>query len=303
MKFKKIVVLALLLGVFVSIRSSAQACSAFVVADPFDRKTSHGIDGLTAGDFEARIGGNSLSIVSIAQRFNSRLMVLVDVSGASEDPSLGELVNGIATQARQAPAGRAVAFGVFAEHAVFTKGFSASPAQRSTEIDQVIAGSRSLGARSALFDSLHEAISTFRGSQPGDAILIVSDGVDNQSKRNGNDLGKELVHSGIRLLQVFRPRSRPVANDFRQVAREAGYDLRILISKTGGSYTGFRNEQFFDFAWAGYLLEIKVPSSLDKPKDWKLTLRGDAAKAHKDALIYYPWQLACPQAPATAAGP
>ena len=56
----------------------AQTCTTYVVVDPFDGKTRHGIDGLKAEDFEARMGSASLPVVSATQSFNNRVLVLVE---------------------------------------------------------------------------------------------------------------------------------------------------------------------------------------------------------------------------------
>ena len=42
----------------------AQTCTTYVVVDPFDGKTRHGIDGLKAEDFEARSFGVASSACS-----------------------------------------------------------------------------------------------------------------------------------------------------------------------------------------------------------------------------------------------
>lgn len=73
--------------------------------------------------------------------------------------------------------------------------------------------------------------------------------------------------------------------------REEIFTLHRLATITGGAYTHGLNPDMIDFVRAGYLLGIKAPAGLEKPKSWKLQLRGDAAKTHKDALIYQPYSL------------
>jgi hypothetical protein len=269
--------------------------------DPFDSKTTKGIDGLRAEDFEAKLDHTSVPIVSVTQRFNGRLLLLLEISGTAEDPTLADRANQLANLAAQAPTGRSVAFGVFAERAIFMKGFSSDPQERRSSINEIMAQSKSLGKQTAVYDALHDALTLFGPHQPGDTILLISDGFDNHSKRNGGDMEKEFLARGTRLLVMMRPRASMVPEPGQQfrwkpdaemgVRTSAGRsDLARLSGRTGGAYTGF-NPHFFEFAWAGYMVGITAPANLEKPKEWNLRLHGAAAKAHPDALIYQPWEL------------
>jgi hypothetical protein len=281
----------------------AQNCTVYVVVDPFNTKTSHGIDGLTSESFQALMGKTFLPVVSASQAFNNRVLVLAETSGSAGNKDVDALVRGIAAKARSAPAGRPIAFGAFAEEAVISKEFLTDPQKRSSSIDEVLAQAARLpGKYASLFDTLHQAIAVFGPHQPGDTILLLTDGHDNKSKRNLNDMEKEFAVSGTRLLVVVRPKFTPtgVFGDFRQHAREENLSLKILSSSTGGAYTGFRNDSFLEFAWAGYLLGIQVPATLDKPKEWKLQIKDSTGKIDKDAFLYSPWKLT-PCGPVTTA--
>src|SRR6185437_16184130 len=215
----------------------AQTCTAHVIVVPFDQKTHKGIDGLQSGDFEARMGHDSLSVNGSTQTLNQRLLVLVDVSGGSEHPQVVSDAAKVADLARHAPAGRKVAFGAFADRLLITKQFAIDPLERSAGIDDLMLQAKSLGKDSALFDAVHQGIGYFGERQPGDTIMLLTDGHDNVSKRNADDVSQELLASGIRLLTVFRPRSRFVSRDFHQIIRDETNTLKFLTSITGGSYT------------------------------------------------------------------
>lgn len=272
----------------------AQTCTTYVVVDPFDGKTELGIDGLQAQDFDARMGNASLPVVSATQSFNNRVLVLTETSGSADNKEVDALVRKIAGKARTAPVGRPIAFGAFAEEPVISKNFLVDPQKRSLAIDEVLTqAARLSGKYVSLFDSLHQAIAAFGPHQPGDTILLLTDGHDNKSKRNLNDMKKEFAASGTRLLVVIRPKFTPpgVFRDARQRAREENLSLKILSSSTGGSYTGFKSNRFLDFAWAGYLLGIQPPATLDKPKEWELHIKDSNGKINKNALIFHPWRL------------
>ena len=272
----------------------AQNCTTYVLIEPFDAKTGHGIDGLTAESFQALMGNASLPVVSATRDFNNRVLVLTESTGSTDNKEVAMLVRAIADKARNAPAGRPIAFGAFAEEAVIGKEFLTDPQKRSSAIDEVLAQAARLpGKYVSLFDSLHQAIAVFAPRQPGDTILLLTDGHDNKSKRNLDDMEKEFAASGTRLLVVIRPKFTPIGvyADFKQHIREENRSLKILSSSTGGAYTGFKNERFLEFAWAGYLLGIQAPVALDKPKDWKLQVKSSNGKPDKNIFLYSPWRL------------
>jgi len=280
---------------FIASSLLAQNCSTYAVVDPFDGKTSHGIDGLKSENFEAKAGSLSLPIVSAAQNFNSRVLVLLQIGTSPEQQRIQTEAREIADVVRAAPTGRAIAFGVFAEKTFISREFAADPRKRSAVVDEVLAQTAQLrGKTSAVYDSLHEALAAFGPHQPGDTILLMGDGVDHSSKRNPSDLEKEFLASGTRLLVVIEPDVTPtVANTLSGVHRKmVAPGLKFLSSITGGAFRYSQSRQFLDFAWAGYLLEIQIPATWDKPKEWQLRLKDSSGKIDKKAFLYFPWKLA-----------
>lgn len=272
----------------------AQTCTTYVVVDPFDGKTKHGIDGLKAEDFEARMGSASLPVVSATQSFNNRVLVLVEISGNSYNWPMLATARGMARIARTASAGRPIAFGVFAEEAFISKEFYADPQKRSSAIDDVLAQAERLpGKDPAVFDSLHQAIAAFGPHQPGDTIILLTDGHDYTSKRNPSDLEKEFAANGTRLLVHILPKFKPpVGPVLRQTAKkEEDRALKLLTSRTGGGYRKFSYGPVLEFAWAGYLLGIQTPATFNKPKEWELHIKDSNGKINKNALIFHPWRL------------
>lgn len=291
----------------------AQECTSRMIVDPFDSKTTVGIDGLQAEDFDLRIGKTTIPVVSATQKFNNRVVVLLEITGRNESPEIAQLVNRVAQMVRQAPVLKPVAFGIFGERPMFADTFSVTAEERAAKVDQLMEQAPTLGKHPAVFDSLHAALSVFGSHQPGDTIVLISDGEDVKSARNANDLAREFSAAGVRLLFMMRPSggmARVPSRQFRWAPdgnmnwrRSPGrVALASLSSTTGGAFSGV-NEHFFEFAWAGYMLEVKPPSDLYKTRGVKLELRGPAAKAHKQALIYFPENLPpCDAIPSTAQG-
>jgi hypothetical protein len=281
----------------------AQNCTTYVVVEPFDTKTTHGIDNLKTDNFEAKAGGDSLAIVSATQNFNSRVLVLVETRGTSEDAGRKVLLlNAAAAAARKEPAGRPIAFGVFAEEAFIMKDFLEDRQKRSAAIDEILTQAVQLpGKAPAVFDSLHQALAAFGPHQRGDTIVLLSDFHDHSSKRNPDDLTKEFMASGTRLVVFFHDGYKAGALDHRRYIRDENRALKVLSSRTGGMYAPYSSARALEFAWAGYMLGIQIPAAWNKPKDWKLQIRDSNGKTDKDVFFALPWKLPPCNTVATAA--
>ena len=129
------------------------------------RKTK--FETLKTDDLEVKIDGKKLPVLSASRDFNNRLLILLETEGSAKNDKLADLVSTVTQQARQAPEGKPVAFGVFAEKASFTKGFSSEPEMRTAAVNEVVEGAPPLGKRVALWDALHQALALFGPHQPG----------------------------------------------------------------------------------------------------------------------------------------
>jgi hypothetical protein len=287
---------------FLSSWSAAQDCTAYVVVNVYNSKL--GIDVLTlkAEDFEARTDKIALPIVSSKSSYTSRLLVLVETDGM-DNSQVAEAVDTVTRMSRQAPEGQPVAFGIYADRAVFTKGFFTNAEERTTAISAVREEASSLGKRVALFDALHEGLQLFGAHQPGDALLLVGFPYDDKSHHSAADVEKEFLATGTRFMAMLREPMSRVSRDFllnpHTAEKQMFYDLP---EKTGGAHTSF-DAHFFGWGWRGYLLEIKVPDGLRKSRSekWKLKFRGAAAEAFKKSHLYYPEYLPPCAAPANDA--
>ena len=67
------------------------------------------------GDLEIKIDGKKLPVQSASRDFNNRLLILLETEGSAKNDKLADLVTTVTQQARTAPEGKPVAFGVFAE--------------------------------------------------------------------------------------------------------------------------------------------------------------------------------------------
>ena len=197
-----------------SLAAFGQDCTTYVVVGAFDRTSGDDIDHLKADDFQARMSGRILSVVSAAQNFNSRLLVLMETDGLAKNDKLGDEINLATRIARQAPEGKPVAFGVYAGRAVFTKGFISETEPRARAISDVREEGGSLGKKVALYDSLLHGLELFGPHQPGDTVLLIGDPYDDGSRHSDSDVEKEFLRTGTRFLVVLRQDLSRVSRDF-----------------------------------------------------------------------------------------
>jgi hypothetical protein len=280
----------LLLLLLFSSWAVGQSCTSYAVVGAVDRKTGDDIANLNPKDFEAKMGKEPLSITSATQNFSNRLLVLLETDGTNSD-RIEEVVSLATRLAREAPEGRQLAFGAFAQRSIFTTAFSGDPAERSREINAVIEEAPTLGKRVAIYEALHNALALFGAHQPGDTILLVADGYDDGSDHSGDSVEKEFIANGIRLLVMLRQTPSHVMGNF--MWRNPELDRAILeriSARTGGVYTMF-DAYAFGMAWRGYMLGIDIPEGGAKSHKWKLRLHSTATKSSRRFNLYYPEQL------------
>ncbi len=270
----------LIIGFFVLLLSSAaaaQECTTTVLASFYDQLTKNEIETLKTDDLEVKIDGKKLPVMSASRDFNNRLLILLETEGSAKNDKLADLVSTVTRQARQAPEGKPVAFGVFAEKASFTKGFSSEPEMRTAAVNEIVEGAPPLGKRVALWDALHQALAVFGPHQPGDTILLVGDPYDDSSHRSPDSVEKEFIASGTRLFMMRRTHGSRVDRDFLWSTHELEKIILARMTQETGGLLSEYVASLIRFAWAGYLLEIKLPPGVSKPHKWKVEFRGPAA--------------------------
>jgi hypothetical protein len=288
--------------VFLSALALSQECTTSVVVNVFDDHLRLDVETLKADDFQARVDKGELKIVNTEQDYSSRLLVLLETDG-TKDSKIRDVVDTITTIAKEAPEGKPVAFGVYADRAVFTEDFITDPEKRARQIDEVVEQEASLGKRVAMFDALHQALQMFGEHQPGDTILLVAGPFDDKSHHSPASIEKEFLDSGVRLMAMLR---RPLSLTGRENMTSNSHDREKsffldFAERTGGAHSEF-DPRFFGFAWRGYMLDLKVPGDVQKPQKWSLKLRSTIRSAFKHTKIFYP-ELLLPCRAATSSSP
>jgi hypothetical protein len=271
--------------------AACQECTTFVVVAALDHTTGEELDMLKSGDFRVTIGSKPVEVISATRPFNNRLLILVEVDGALQSEKLSETVEMITRFAREAPEGKPIAFGIYSDRAVFTKGFSSDPQERTTAINAVVEEASSLGKRVALMDSLQQALKLFGHHQAGDTVLLVADPFDDLSKTSIGEIEKQFISTGTRLSVMLRQQMSRVARDFLWTNHEREKKLlENLSGKTGGAYTSF-GAHLFRFPWKGYMLGLKLPEGSNHLEKWNIQLRSSLAIMSMHPKLYFPERL------------
>ena len=168
---------------------------------------------------------------------------------------------------------------------------------RTAAINEVIEGAPPLGKRVTLWDALHEALALFGPHQPGDTILLVGDPYDDASHRSPESVEKEFIVNQTRLFMMRRTEGSRVERDFMWQSHDLEKMVLARTTEETGGLLSLYVASLIRFAWAGYMLEIKLPPGMGRPHKWKVGFRGDAAVAHRKTNFYYPARFpACEQA-------
>jgi len=271
--------------------AAGQGCTTTVLASFYDQRTTAELETLKTEDFAVKMGDKTLSVLSSSRKFNNRLLILLQTEGAANSDKLENIVEMVTKQAQQAPEGKPVAFGVFAEKAQFTKGFIADPDQRRAAVSAVVEEAGDLGKQVALWDALHQALTLFGPHQPGDTILLVGDPFDNASHHSASDVEKEFTAKGTRLFMMRRLNGSHVERDFMWSSHELEKSTLDRLTQETGGLISLYVPPLIRFAWAGYMLEIKLPPDMNKPHKWKVEFQGPAAQIHRKTNFYYPATL------------
>lgn len=267
-----------------------QNCTTYAVVNAFDRQAMDDIHDLKPEDFIAKIGDMTVPVISVTPDFKGRVLVLLEIDGANND-RIEEVVSMATRMTRQAPDGKPVAFGIFAKRSLFTKTFNSDGTARAAEINSVIEESSTLGKRIALYDALHNALAVFGAHQPGDTILLISDGFDDGSTHGGNEVSKELAASGTRLLVELRQQPSHVTGNFMWRSPELErQQLDRMASRSGGAYIMFSADSFV-YPWRGYLLGVNLPGESHGRSKWRLRLGEQVMQNHRRAHLSYPERL------------
>jgi hypothetical protein len=295
--------------------------------------------GFGPSDFEGRLGGKAVKILSVKpDERPHRIAVLLDTSGAvlgQPDAQAWVTANTIASHiTRSTLQNTSLALLLFSDKVNEQVGFSQGApvaAKRLAEIrDNVEYAKAYLRGKSAPRDAILAAMNLFKDAGYSDAIYVVGDGADNQSRNGAGAVRDALVSKGIRLyVSMLSFGSVGGMSDWDRRSQESDpIEISDLSSASGGLVFGRLGAGFFrktiynvkaqeaDAAknilaslymsmTLNDLVELELPEPGGDRVKWSLEFSGVQKKAHPDWLLVYPHELApCRgRAPAKANSP
>ena len=286
------------------------------VLDPAGRFVTN----LSVADFEAKFRGKPVQILGLTRDTNPRrVLILLDVSGSmltTERHKWQMTLEVVGDAVAHLPAETRVALSIFDERIRESLGFSAGRKAVAERVIALKAGASALPSktrRTALWDSLLKAVSLFGQPRPGDAVYLISDGGDNLSKTSPRQVEEAFLEAHARLftfllisrsqLGYLMPGEQEGLNALKEISESTGGDHIVLA--VGGKTERFVFQlgkdvraavvraaqdiyaQMKDMSW----LEISLPVSVDRPREWSLQLNRRQNKGFQHFELRYPHKL------------
>jgi VWA domain containing CoxE-like protein len=261
-------------------------------------------------DFQGKLRGKPVKILSVVpDQRPHRIVMLIDASGSMEKFWSGalSLASGLADS--RLPNTR-MAMLLFGEGTKEEIGFSEGQAaiiERLRQLRSAQHDSKKLvKGKTSIYDAVLAGLALLDSPTSADCLYLISDGEENTSRANLNQVTQRLTSSRVRLFFSFMERA---ALGGRGTIDEAqGGQVSELVQKTGGEtwkpldyralwdtkesarFAEARNA--FEYGMVhSYLLELELPETLRKPKSWELELAGEHHKKWKDVRLSYPTEL------------
>jgi hypothetical protein len=300
---------------------SAQESACTERTLPLSVETSLGVPlrGLAPSDFEAKLKGNPVEVLSIAPDTRPhRVVILLDSSGSMSHDYYNMRWNFALSLARQFAAAcgtqTQLALLLFNQDVIEVDGFSKGNAAIAGRLKEIGAASAFLREKArgttALYDAIAKALDLIDHPTSADAIYVITDGDENSSHLHSVAIEKLFGARPARLFAslLIEPESR------EQAPQSPPFELTDLSHNTGGDALVWRTGWPSLFAWSLYRADphatvdeqlsrfytgvlqnelITLRLSAEPTKAERLDLRLSAAdrKKWKDAEVLYPSRI------------
>lgn len=282
------------------------------------------VNGLEKQNFRARLGKQDVPIVSVRyEPVPHRIVLLLDVS-SSMDPDR-EVETWVAEKLLLwTSPWNPVAVLAFSNSIDTEIPFSTDRAAARAEIAKLKCPPQPIKhpppRMTALLDALDRALEILQPAQPGDAIVLITDGGENRSKLRERQVKKIFGPSGQRIFTVLLWAAENPERRYMQ-GSEGPYTVASLSEDSGGRLamidmkpvhllfgknSAKHPEQAESARQAAlapvmvaareinsfYRLEIELPAPIDKPRGWKLEVIDPATgRGDHHLLVDYPLRL------------
>lgn len=162
--------------------------------------------------------------------------------------------------------------------------------------------------KTALLDAVMYALRLLKNPSPGDSIYAISDGGDNYSHSNLEEVQHALLASGVRFFafymtdNTFRPKERlsgpPLLHALADDSGGAVLDIpdtsgSILydLSPKGRAQLSSQLAYIYDLMEHFYQLDVTLPAVVDKRRRWEWDVVDERGHTRKDLDLMYPVEL------------
>ncbi len=278
---------------------------------------------LTAANFSARVGREPVKIKSASLATGARIVFVIDASGSMTSGDWKWKSGNAATEGlyQSAPPETSLALLTFAGKVENRVDFSQGTNAVAGKLRQLEGKdwNRSPQAMrgTALTDAILGALDLLGPRRLGDAIYLVSDGMENSGKVTRLRGGSRVLSSGVRVFafvpvsnkgwQVLAPDELDGPEMLGQLSKDSGGD--IVVCAPAGAFdiphawplhksvhqgasaclTAARmmNQEITEF----YRLDLELPERLDKPTKWQLEATKLMGGKNVHLRVMYPHKL------------
>ena len=299
----------------------AQDCPQTMPAIMLNADTRLSVPALTAERLHVRIGSAVAPVTSVEPITRFRVLILMDASasmGATDVPFAHlrmaiALVNTTLDQViNELPPGVSVEYGMFNNYAVFGPGFISDAAELRKSQSDLTERLKHRGLKkTALYDALHDGLQRFGSPQPGDSILLLTDGVENDSRSKAGKIQEEAATSGVRLFTILFHSNEPDIEgsvlEIPNFAERTGASVH-LIDATSSFWTGGKGREqekqdllrfLKNEVLSGYVLRFNPPAGKKNSK-WLLSVDRLPGQKYKIVAAYPSRLNGCPERTAVA---
>jgi hypothetical protein len=281
----------------VSTYAKQKDCKKQIVTVSARDKHDNFVSGLQTSDFQAKVRGKGVDIVSAAPGTAPRVAVVLDTSGgmAFKWKHLQDVSSALL---RFSPEDVQFSLIVFGGRVLEKIEFGHSRQEILSAINQFALNQPSwmrVGEEKRMVrDSLLDAYDLLHPAQVGDSILVATDERDNDSKVSEKALGDRFRSEGIRFL-VMRFGDDPYSRDKTLVHNE----LELLSAATGGTEINIESTRQSQIAAQNmaaeiaqyYLIQIALPEPLVKDSSLQIEVINSARQKRKDVELTFPEKL------------
>jgi len=305
----------LLLLFFTGCHVLAQDCSQAIPAILVNGETREAVPAMTADRLHAKAGKMAIPNTGLEPISSFRVLILIDASG-SMDPSgppfvherkaLEILNKALDELLDQLPPHVRLEYGVFNNSADFGPEFTADAQQlRKSLVDSTERMKVHRIKSTALYDAVKEGLERFDSPQPGDSILMLTDGADNTSRAKPQQIQEEAARKGVRLFTVLLVGRGTISSPTEGLpqtmfdfAERTGGSVHVIdVSKSSWTDTKERDKAKQEFrrffsneVLTGYLVHLKIPADSAKERKWVLAV--DRLPGQKTrTMLSYPSRL------------